>query len=195
MPNFATKAFFTDINSTELDAACRAQRMRFEEDFKKADVYIVRDTTTTAVHVLWAAVLAGRFVCDPLYIISHGARGCSLKFKAATAIARAMHFTPRFAVEHEDLCLGLIWHSTTFSQQTSKWKLVEDEASFMDAANAANARGKPTQVVVFCVEEEMPRFAHVKLCYTARTGLDALASFDRGLSATGLAGHDARWRA
>ena len=132
----------------------------------------------------------GNYICDVEYLSSEGKRGASLKFKAATAVGRTMHLTPQFAIQHEGMAVTLLKFS---SGQPSKWVYAADEPTFLQTVAKANHQKKPTQVIVFLTEADLPRFGAVKLRYTAAQAFADLAVLDRGLSATGMTSSDQRW--
>ena len=101
LPGLAGQVCFApSALSDEVDRACRRMQIARHDDYISAQVYIVQDVCAPDVALLWPAMLAGSLVCDPEFIVSEGTRGTSLKYKAATQIARAMHITPNFAAAH-----------------------------------------------------------------------------------------------
>ena len=98
---------------------------------------------------MWQAALMGNYICDVEYLSSEGVKGASLKFKAATAIARVMHLTTRFAQQHEGMALTLLRFSAQQPLSPSKWKYEPDLATFLQVVAKANQQKKPTQVIVF----------------------------------------------
>jgi hypothetical protein len=168
--------------------------MKSDEDYKKADVYVLSDIRAMGGDLLWAAFLAGKHVADKEFIVSRGEQGACLKFKGAVLIARAMHFTPRFALRHEEKARLLLHHSTVRPGSGSKWKYVQDERAFLDLAAKAVKQSKPTLAIAFMEPEDEPRFQHVKMRYsTVAEAVDALCVLDRQCSATGMTTADARW--
>jgi hypothetical protein len=188
-PNLAGQVCFTpSVPSDEVDRACRRLQITQHEDYLRAHFYIVQDVTAPDVRLLWPAMLDGKLMCDPEFIVSNGARGTSLKYKAATQIARAMHITPNFAAANPVRAAELLYHSSARVGSTSRWIYIEDKVTFLQTARKANTAKKPTQVIVFMTTHDEAAFAPVKLRFTAGDAFATLAVVDRRFSATGMTG-------
>jgi hypothetical protein len=192
-PNLAGQSCYSTVLCGELDNACRRLQIVPEEDYLKARVYVVDDIIAPRMELLWPAMLDGKLMCDKAYLVSSGARGLSLKYKAATQIARAMFITPQFAAAHPVKAAELLWHSSARHGAGSRWVHVEHRDTFLQAAQKAIAAKKPTQVIVFMVAAEEAEFANVKLKFTGADGFAGLSAIDRLLSATGTTGRGVQW--
>ena len=185
--------WLSELERSGLDKSCREHGLWVEEDFKKAHDFVVDDVSNVRMRVLWPSLLGGCYICDVEYMLSEGAKGTMLKFKAATAIKRTMHLTPSFATAHEEMALVLLHYSSACSPK-SNWRYCDNEARFLEVAAKANAAKKPTSVIVFLTEADVPRFAGVRLQHTASSALESFFVLDRQRCASGLLGVDERWQ-
>lgn len=192
-PNFALMSYHTsDVFSADIDRACRLRRMRFEENYMNADVYIVKDVAAPPTSMLWPMSLGGKYLCDTLYILSDGRRGVMLKFKPAFHVARTVFISPAFARTHSALACEILFHTTSYNAK-SKWTHVQDRDAFLGIVAKANAAKKPTSVIAFGTASDAESLRTVKLSFTALNAIAFLGQVDRTMSSTARGGHGIPW--
>lgn len=194
-PNFAgSGVFLYEVDSQELTRMCRSQGMVFEEDHLKATVIVVADMRNKPDSLVFSAMLGGKFICEPRFLITKGAEGMSIKYHAAAAVPRKSHFTLKFAEEHEELSCAIYWYSCgkefvpAGSPAPGKWKLIPNTDEFLAHAIKAKDKKKPSDVILFCSDLDADGAAFsdcVKLRFSKSTALESLSDVDRRWSSTG----------
>ena len=170
----------------DVHRAAVSMHMLLAEDRLKAALYVLPNALHLAPDHLWPTMLDGKFVCDRAYLTTRGKRGTVLKYIGATATARVMHITPRFAADAMNITHDLLWHSSARVGAGSKWRYIENHDEFMEEVTKLIRRKRPTGAIVFLTPEEEVAFSTVKLRFTKASAVEALLQIDRAQSVAGI---------
>ena len=144
----------------ELFLACRAQAMNTVEDHLHASVLVVSDITDIPEMLAWSAILGGKFICESKYVVTRGEKGLSIKYTAAASVRRRVHITSEFLRCNEEASCVLLFYSSgkafvpAGSPAPGRWTLIESFAEFLEIANGAIRRKRPTEVIAFCQDAD-----------------------------------------
>ena len=101
-PNFAGhKVYLFAVNNDELCRVCTKQAMSLVEDYLEASILIVRSLRDPPDALVCAAMLGGKFICEMQFVMTRGAKGLSVKYKAAASVRRLVPIASEFAGAHE----------------------------------------------------------------------------------------------
>ena len=148
------------VDADELLNACSAQGMNTAEDHLKASILVVSDIANIPEELVWSAMLGGKSICEPTYLVARGDTGLSIKYNAAASVRRRVYVTPEFAEHNEAAACAIMFYSsgTEFvpagSPAPGRWVLIEGRAQFLEIADTAIRRKKPTEVIAFYKDKD-----------------------------------------
>ena len=131
--------------------------------------------------------------------MTRGDKGLPFKYNAAASVRRRVHVTPEFGEGNEAACCAILFYScgTEFvpagSPAPGRWTLEEDRAQFLEIADKAIRRNKPTEVIAFYKDADTDGvdLQRLKLWFSVATALERLCVIDRRWSTTGWCRPDA----
>ena len=178
-PNFAGHFVYTHgVDTDDLFHACQRQSMRRAEDHLKASILVIPDIANIPDELVFSAMLGGKFICEAKYLVTRGDKGLSIKYTAAASVRRKVHITNDFLLHHEDACCAIMFYSSgadfvpAGSSAPGKWIFVGGRAEFLEIAENAIRRKKPTEVIAFChdIDKDGADFRHLKLVFFRDNG-------------------------
>eukprot|EP00435_Cladocopium_sp_Y103_P069115 s847_g32.t1 len=111
MPNLANKKVYTgNMKSAELAAALSKLKMLSVESILEADVLVTKDVCAPEVQHLFPIMLAGKLVCNVIYLTTGGKQGDSLQYVKQVKTKRFIYVSPAFARDHQQLALHILYH-------------------------------------------------------------------------------------
>jgi hypothetical protein len=122
-----------------------------ELNIHQAGVFITSDIEAPGKLAKWSAILGGGLICDMKYLLSHGAHGKSLKFKAAVHTKRYFWATDQFAAAQPHMYEALAFWT---AQDTSLWIRSASQAAAIRAGERYSRLGQPSQMLIFVTEAE-----------------------------------------
>lgn len=188
-----------------LDALVKAKvDLADQSEVTEANVFVTADVDAPPKLAKWVAIVGGGLICDLKYLLTNGACGKSLKFKAAVQKKRRFWTTQRFAEENPNMNQALTYWA---EHPTSQWSRSPSQAAAIRVAERCSEIGQPSQILIFVGEAEQaseeqaqrtvvglgPWLEAVRtaaICHCRRTAAMILAAWPRWVCDCGIKHHE-----
>jgi hypothetical protein len=120
--------------------------LRRVTDRTQADVFLEESMSQVGQRTAWCALMRGGLVVSNEFIISEGAKGAAIAYKAVLRSTKSVFCTQEFQDKHPVVYNIL---QVTSTQRGNKWRWLANLASVNDTAKKFKSKGRTSELVVF----------------------------------------------